>query len=121
MLAWLSKHACSTKSEHWSFENFTALPEERYIFRLGLQDSEDGRALFSLEREQFPGEDIGPPDADLWEYWPRDFRQAFCCRKSLCAACSDRSCRNAAWLRCVVGDLALVAHKRDLAMAYSLP
>ena len=44
--------------------------EERLIFRLGLQDSANGQALLSHEREQLPGEDIEPPDADLWEYLP---------------------------------------------------
>ena len=71
MAAWLSKHTCRSKSENWKLENFSAPSEERHLFRLGLQDSEGGKSLLSHERDLLPGEDIEPPDGDLWEYLPR--------------------------------------------------
>jgi hypothetical protein len=71
LLAWLAKHDCSTKSEHWSIENFTAPYAERVLFRLGLQDTADGQELLKHERDHTAGEDIEPSDADVWEYFPK--------------------------------------------------
>ena len=74
LVSWLAKHDCSTKAEHWSIENFTARQDERFLCRLGLQDSPDGNALLSCEREQQAGESVEPSDEDIWEYLPRGYK-----------------------------------------------
>ena len=74
MLAWLAAHDCKTKSEHWAIEDFSFSQEERFVHRLGLQESEASKALLSHERKQIQDENVEPPDADLWEYMPRGQR-----------------------------------------------
>ena len=37
MAAWLSKHRCATKDDHWDYENFCVAYEERLLARLSLQ------------------------------------------------------------------------------------
>ena len=37
MVAWLSKHRCATKADHWDYPNFCVPHEERLLARLSLQ------------------------------------------------------------------------------------
>ena len=74
LVAWLAAHECSSKAEHWLPEKFTVPSEERFIYRLGLQESEAGKALLFHERKKTQDENVEPPDADLWEYMPRGQR-----------------------------------------------